>query len=53
MGINVIFNDSDYNLMPKQKQVFEEYSKILNWGRANPIAFLEQFMNLQFTDMQK
>jgi len=53
MGVNVIFNNPDYNLMPKQQETFEKYTKVIQWGRSNPVAFMEQFMNLQFTDMQK
>lgn len=51
--INVIFNDFSYEIVPKQLETFEKYTKILQWGRRNPTRFLEDFMNLQFTDHQK
>lgn len=39
MGLNVIFNDYNYNLLPKQLESFEQYVKIVQWGRKNPIEF--------------
>ena len=51
--INVIFNDFSYEIAPKQKEVFYKYCKILQWGRKHPTRFLEDFLNLEFTDMQK
>ena len=33
--INVIFNDFSYELLPKRKEIFEKYTKIIQWGRAN------------------
>lgn len=51
--INVIFNDFNYEILPKRLEIYDKYCKILQWGRANPTRFLETFMNLQFTDHQK
>lgn len=51
--INVIFNDFSYEIAPKQKETFDKYCKIIQWGRKHPTRFLEDFMNLDFTDMQK
>ena len=51
--VNVIFNDLNYEILPKKLETFEKYCKILQWGRQHPTRFAEQFMNLQFTDMQK
>lgn len=51
--INVIFNDLNCEILPKRLETYEKYSKILQWGRANPTRFLEQFMNLEFSDHQK
>jgi len=53
MSINVLFRDTNYNILPKQKEVFDKYCKILAWGRRNPTRFLEQFIGLSFTDHQK
>ena len=41
--INVIFNDFSYELLPKRKEIFEKYTKIIQWGRANPTRFIEDF----------
>ena len=51
--ISPIFNNYNYEILPKQKEVFDKYCKIIQWGRANPTRFAEQFMGLQFTDHQK
>ena len=51
--INVIFNDFDYEIMPKRYETFEKYCKVLQWGRRHPTRFAEQFFNLQLTDHQK
>ena len=51
--INVIFNDPHYEIMPKRKEMFDKYCKILQWGRRHPTRFAEQFFNLQLTDHQK
>lgn len=51
--INVIYNDFSYEILPKQLETFDKYCKILQWGRANPTRFLEEFIGLQFTDHQK
>ena len=51
--VNVIFNDFSYEILPKQKETFDKYCKILRWGRQHPTRFLEQFLNLEFSDMQK
>lgn len=53
MGINVIFNDFSYEILPKRRETYHKYCRILNWGRRNPTKFLETFMNLEFTDHQK
>lgn len=53
MGVNVIFNDINYQILPKQRELFDQYNKIIQWGRRHPTRFAEQFMNIQFTDMQK
>lgn len=39
--INVIFNDPHYEIMPKRKEMFDKYCKILQWGRRHPTRFAE------------
>ena len=53
MAINVIFNDFSYEILPKRKEVFDKYNKILQWGRKHPTRFIEEFFKIQLTDMQK
>ena len=51
--INVIFKDFSYEILPKRLEIFEKYTKIIQWGRANPTRFIEDFFKIQLTDMQK
>lgn len=51
--INVIFNDFSYELLPKRLETYEKYCKILQWGRANPTRFMEDFLGVSLTDHQK
>lgn len=51
--INVIFNDFDYEILPKRKELFDKYCTIIQWRRANPTRFIEQFMKIDLTDHQK
>lgn len=51
--INVIFNDLKCEILPKQREIYDKYCKILQWGRQHPTRFLEEFMQLMFTDHQK
>lgn len=51
--VNVIFNELSCEILPKQKETFDKYCKIIQWGRRNPTRFLEDFVKLTFTDHQK
>lgn len=51
--ISPIFNNYDYQLLPKKLELFEQYNKILQWGRRNPTRFIEDFLRIQLTDHQK
>ena len=51
--INCTYNLWDYELLPKRLEIFEKYTKILQWGRANPTRFIEDFLKIQLTDHQK
>lgn len=51
--INILFNDFSYEILPKQKEMFDKYCQIIQWGRRNPIRFMEQFLGLELTDHQK
>ena len=51
--INVIFNQFNYEISNKKAEIFEKYNKIIQWGRRNPVKFMEFFFNLEFTDHQK
>ena len=51
--VSPIFNLLDCEVLPKRKEIFDKYCKIIRWGRANPTRFIEDFFKLQLTDMQK
>ena len=51
--INVIFNDFSFEILPKQKETFDKYCKILQWGRRNPTRFIEDFFKIELLDHQK
>ena len=51
--INVIFNDFDYEITQKKKEIFDKYNKVIQWGRRHPVKFMELYFGLEFTDHQK
>ena len=51
--INVIFKDFNYEILPKRLELFDKYTKLIQWGRANPTRFIEDIFKIQLTDMQK
>lgn len=51
--INVIYNRTDYEILERQKEAFDKYCQIIQWGRRNPTRFMEQFLELELTDHQK
>lgn len=53
MAINVIFNQFDYEISERKKEVWDRYNKIIQWGRKHPLRFAEMFLGVQFTDHQK
>ena len=50
---NVIYNKSDYELSQRKIEMFEKYLKMIQWGRREPVKFLEEVFGLQFTDHQR
>lgn len=51
--ISPIFNQYDSEVLPKQKETWDKYCKIIQWGRKHPTHFCEEFLNVQLTDYQK
>ena len=51
--INTIFNNFSFEILPKQREIYDKYCQILQWGRQNPTRFAETFIGLTFTDAQK
>ena len=50
---NIIFNQSDYEISQKKMEIFEKFNKVIQWGRREPVKFIEKFLGLEFTDHQK
>ena len=53
MGINVIFNQFDYEISERKREIWDKYNKVIQWGRKHPLRFAETFLGVQFTDHQK
>jgi len=53
MAINAIFSDFSYEILPKQRETWDKYCKIIQWGRRHPTRFVEDFIGIQLTDYQK
>lgn len=53
MAINTIFSDFSYEILPKLKETWDKYCKIIQWGRRHPTRFVEDFIGIQLTDYQK
>lgn len=51
--VNVIYNQFDYEISQRKIEQYERYLKIIQWGRANPVRFMEDVFGLQFTDHQR
>ena len=43
---------SDHALSQKKLEEYEKYCKIINWGRQNPVRFVEEFFGIQLIDFQ-
>lgn len=53
MGINVIFNKTEYDLSNRKLELLDKYNRVIQWGRQHPVRFMEHFFKLEFTDHQK
>jgi hypothetical protein len=51
--INVIYNLSNQEILDKQREVFDDYCKIIQWGRMHPDLFMEQFLGVELLDHQR
>lgn len=41
------------NLSQRKLDSYEKYSRIIQWGRQNPVKFVELFLGIEFLDFQK
>lgn len=47
--INPIFQTQE-EITQRKLEIYTEYSKLLQWGRQNPDAFIEQFLGITYND---
>lgn len=43
---------SDMTLSQKKLEEYNKFSRIINWGRQNPVKFVEEFFQIQLMDFQ-
>ena len=51
--ISVYSREPEAPLNLRKVEALEKYNKIIQWGRANPIQFIERFFKIQLLDYQK
>ena len=49
----IVENKSFYGLSQRKQDHYEQYIKLLIWGRKYPIRFIETFFNVELLDYQK
>lgn len=42
-----------HNLSQRKLEGYLKYCDIIQWGRKNPVKFVEYFMGIEFLDLQK
>lgn len=48
------FSDPESDgLSSRRREVYEEWSKVIQWGRKNPVFFAEQIFGIEFMDYQR
>lgn len=53
MSLTILNKSSAKDISARKMETYERYCKVINWGRANPIAFCSRFMGLKLLDFQK
>lgn len=51
--ISVYGNLIDNNLTIRDQDAMEKYIQLIQWGRKNPIQFIEKIMQIPLMDYQK
>lgn len=51
--MEVIVRESERELSQRKLETYYRYSKVLEWGRRDPIAFTQRFMGIELMDFQK
>lgn len=52
MSLTILNKSSTKDISSRKMETYERYNKIINWGRANPIAFIDRFMGIKLLDIQ-
>ena len=53
MKNNTIEFKSFYSLPQRKQDYYEQYIKLLKWGRKYPVRFIETFFNVELLDYQR
>lgn len=51
--ISIYGNKVDNNLTIRDKEALQKYVNLIQWGRAHPVQFIEQIMQVPLMDYQK
>ena len=53
MSLTIINSKSPKEVSLRRMETYEKYSRIINWGRQNPVKFASRFMGAELLDLQK
>lgn len=52
MGVFVYNKPSEREMSQREKETYDRYCKIIQWGRAHPIEFGSRFLGFDYYDYQ-
>lgn len=51
--ISIYNKETESSLNLRKAEFFDKYNKIIQWGRSNPVHFIERIFNIEMLDYQK
>ena len=51
--ISIYNRQTESSLNLRKAEFFDKYNKIIQWGRANPVHFIDRIFNIEMLDYQK
>ena len=52
MSLTILNRETAKDISQRKLETYEKYLKVINWGRNNPIPFIERFMGVSLLDIQ-